>query len=109
VVLVTGEPGIGKTALVRTFIDALRGSGVRAVRADCIERHGTGEAYQPLLEALTRLARDGDGEELATALRRYAPTWLAHLPALQTPAEQQTLQRQTAGATPPRMLRELND
>src|SRR5690606_23291596 len=109
VVLVTGEPGIGKTALVQAFAQELRSQGVRVAVAECVERHGAGEAYQPLLEALTRLAQGSRGGEVAAALRRYAPTWLAHLPALQTSAEQRTLHRQVAGATSPRMLRELND
>ncbi|HEY8521821.1 MAG TPA: AAA family ATPase [Gammaproteobacteria bacterium] len=109
VVLVTGEPGIGKTALVQAFARELAAHGIRLGSAECVERHGTGEAYQPLLEALTRLAQGSASGEVAAALRRYAPTWLAHLPALQTRAEQRTLDRQIAGATPPRMLRELND
>jgi DNA-binding winged helix-turn-helix (wHTH) protein/predicted ATPase len=109
-VFVTGEPGIGKTALVETFVARIaRSNAHRVARADCTDRYGAGEAYQPLLEALTRLCRQPASESLLSALRRFAPTWLAQLPALQTEAELATLLRQTAGATPTRMLRELND
>ncbi|HEX5048506.1 MAG TPA: AAA family ATPase, partial [Gammaproteobacteria bacterium] len=109
-VLVAGEPGIGKTSLVEAFLETLRGRGdVRIARADCVERYGAGEAYQPLLEALTRLGRLRDRAALVAALRHYAPTWLAQLPALESVAELTTLKRQAVGVTPARMLRELND
>ncbi|MGH8187496.1 MAG: ATP-binding protein, partial [Steroidobacteraceae bacterium] len=78
-------------------------------RADCVEHYGAGEGYQPLLEALTRLCRLPDGASSIACLRRYAPSWLAQLPALQTRAELTALRRQTAGVRPERMLRELTD
>ena len=78
-------------------------------RAECVQHYGPGEAYQPLLELLTRLARTSMRRDLVRALRRFAPLWLAQLPALQTSAEAARLARRTAGATPERMLRELTD
>ena len=81
----------------------------RICKADCVEYYGAGEAYQPLFDALTRLCRQPGGEFFLAALRRYAPTWLAQLPGLQTQAELRALQRRTAGATPERMVRELTD
>jgi DNA-binding winged helix-turn-helix (wHTH) protein/tetratricopeptide (TPR) repeat protein len=110
VVFVTGEAGIGKTSLVETFIAGLADrERWRICRADCVEHYGAGEAYQPLFDALTRLCRQPGGEYFVAALRRYASTWLAQLPGLQTQAELRALQRRTAGATPERMLRELTD
>jgi DNA-binding winged helix-turn-helix (wHTH) protein len=110
IVFVTGEPGIGKTSVVEHFLSGLDDArGVRVCRADCIEHYGAGEAYQPLLEALTRLCRLSDGASSIACLRRYAPSWLAQLPALQTRAELAALRRQTAGVRPERMLRELTD
>jgi DNA-binding winged helix-turn-helix (wHTH) protein/predicted ATPase len=110
VVFVTGEAGIGKTALVDAFCRSLGATGhLRVARADCVERYSAGEAYQPLLEALTRLCRLPNGEGALAALRRYAPTWLAQLPALHSPSESRALERRTAGVTRERMLRELND
>ncbi len=110
VLFVTGEPGIGKTALVDAFLMGVDDrSTCRVVRAECVEYRAAGEAYQPLLEALTRLCTQPDSEPYLTALRRCAPTWLAQLPALQTKAERQGLRRRSEGATPERMLRELTD
>jgi DNA-binding winged helix-turn-helix (wHTH) protein/predicted ATPase len=110
VVFVTGEPGIGKTSLLQAFVAGIdTRDELRVSWAECVERYGAGEAYQPLLEALTRLCRQAEGARLLAALRQYAPTWLAQLPALQTPAELRALQRRTAGVTPDRMLRELTD
>ena len=110
VVFISGEAGIGKTALVETFIRSVPvSSDTRITRADCMERYGGGEAYQPLLDALTRLCRRSGREQSIAILRKFAPAWLAQLPALQAPGEFRTLQRRTAGVTPPRMLRELTD
>ena len=110
VVFLTGEPGIGKTALVDAFLSRIGDqNGWRIARADCVAQYGAGEAYRPLLEALTRLCRQQDGEHCITLLRRYAPTWLAQLPAFQSPAEFSALQRRSVGVTRDRMLRELTD
>jgi DNA-binding winged helix-turn-helix (wHTH) protein/predicted ATPase len=110
VVFVTGEPGIGKTALVQAFVAELASRGeLHVTRGECVERYSAGEPYQPLLEAVTRLSRQPEGDRFVGALRQHAPTWLAQLPSLQTPAEQRALQRRAAGVTPERMLRELTD
>jgi DNA-binding winged helix-turn-helix (wHTH) protein/tetratricopeptide (TPR) repeat protein len=109
-IVVTGEPGIGKTALVEAFLARLsKRDSLWLAHGACVERFGAGEAYQPVLEALTRLCRQRGGERVLAALRRHAPTWLAQLPALQTAAELRTLRRRTAGVTQQRMQRELSD
>jgi DNA-binding winged helix-turn-helix (wHTH) protein/predicted ATPase len=109
-VFVTGEAGIGKTALVDALITGIDDRfACRVIRAECAEHHGAGEAYQPLLEALTRLCTQPESEPCLAALRQCAPTWLAQLPALQTQAERLALQRRAGGASPERMLRELTD
>jgi DNA-binding winged helix-turn-helix (wHTH) protein/predicted ATPase len=131
IVFVTGEPGIGKTALVEAFLAGLRqraiGNGQQKDtdltqltpdaqsllpvpwlgRGQCVEHYGASEPYLPILEALGRLGRTPEGERLIAALRQYAPTWLVHLPALLPPDEREQLQRQVQGTTPQRMLREL--
>jgi DNA-binding winged helix-turn-helix (wHTH) protein/predicted ATPase len=106
IVLVSGEPGIGKTTVVETCLAAAVEEGFVVGPGRCIEHYGAGEAYLPLLEALTRLGAAPDSA-LVPVLRRHAPTWLAQLPSLVGPAELRTLQRTTAGATRERMLREL--
>ena len=108
VVLVTGEPGIGKTTLVKAFLDQLQDRGdLWLTWGQCIEPYGAGEAYLPVLEALGRLGRGPDGERIVEVLTRQAPSWLAQMPGLLTAPEWATLRRQAAGATPERMLREM--
>ena len=60
-----------------------------------------------MLEALGRMGRDPGGDALVATLRRYAPTWLAELPALLTDEDLDAVQRRTQGSTRERMLREL--
>ncbi len=100
---VSGEAGIGKTTLVDQWI--ARGISGRVARGHCIEPFGAGEPYLPLLEALAALCRD-DPETLPL-MRRFAPTWLLHLPWLQEPGEAEALRAASAGAGQDRMLREL--
>jgi predicted ATPase/DNA-binding winged helix-turn-helix (wHTH) protein len=108
IVFVTGEPGIGKTTLVEQFLaDAARGGRLRIAQGRCIETHGAGEAYLPLLEAMTRLCREPGGQPITRLLRHHAPTWLTQMPSVLNASELRTLQRQTSGGTRERMLREL--
>jgi len=108
VVLVTGEAGIGKTALVDAWVAQVRATeSVWIRRGQCIEHHGAGEAYLPLLEVLGRLGRGPQRERLVAVLHQQAPSWLVHLPALVPPATSEAIQRQASGVTQERMLREL--
>src|SRR5262245_23276859 len=107
-VLVTGEPGIGKTTLVDVFLArAVNGSDIWTARGQCVEHFGAAEAYLPVLEALGRLGRLPGGEQVVAILARHAPTWLVQMPGLITDAELETVQRRVQGATRERMLREL--
>lgn len=108
VVFVTGEAGIGKTAVVEAFLE--RSTGVpfiRIARGTCRQQYGAGEAYLPVLEALGRLSRQPDGAGLAPVLRRHAPTWLIQMPALISEDDRHWLRREIIGATKERMLREM--
>jgi predicted ATPase/DNA-binding winged helix-turn-helix (wHTH) protein len=108
VVCITGEVGIGKTTLVDAFVTQVAArTEVWVGLGQCIEHHGPGEAYLPLLEVLGRLGRSAAGGELVALLRQYAPSWLPHLPTLVPVTELTTLERQVRGATQERMLREL--
>jgi DNA-binding winged helix-turn-helix (wHTH) protein/predicted ATPase len=109
VVLVTGEAGMGKTALVDRFVTQVAPTipGWTA-RGQCIEQYGTGEPYLPVLEALGQLARRPDGVLLREVLRQQAPSWLAQMPALLASLDDGGLPPQHNRAPrPERMLREL--
>jgi DNA-binding winged helix-turn-helix (wHTH) protein len=100
VVFITGEVGIGKTTLVDAFVSQVAARADLWVgRGQCIEHHGPGEAYLPLLEALGRLGRPPQGGALVARLQQYAPSWLLHLPGLVPATEWEGLQRR-AGAPP---------
>src|SRR5262249_41730795 len=108
-VLVTGEPGIGETALVDAFQQQAMAAvpGLRLARGQCLEGYGGMEAYYPMLEALGALCRGAGGDAVVETLATHAPTWLVQFPALMTRAHRDTLQRELQGATRERMLREL--
>lgn len=110
IVFVSGEPGIGKTALAELTRHRIATKSECVIaRAECVQHYGPGEAYQPLLEILARLCRSPVRQELLRALRRCAPLWLAQLPALQTSSDARFLEQRIVGATSERMLRELTD
>jgi DNA-binding winged helix-turn-helix (wHTH) protein len=82
VVFVTGEVGIGKTALVDAFCHGLNaglGMGWSVARGQCVEGFGEREEYYPVMEALGRLCASEDGEMACAVLARAAPAWLAGL------------------------------
>ena len=107
-VFISGEAGIGKTALVDTFARHLAAERqIRISRGQCLEQYGTGEAYLPVLEAIGRLCRGQ--RSLVEVLRAHAPLWLLQMPSLINAEEREVLSRQVVGATRERMLREMSD
>jgi predicted ATPase len=78
VVFVTGEAGIGKTALVDAFCKGL-GASANVARGQCVEGFGAKEEYYPVMEALSQLCASPDGEIACRILARMAPAWLAAL------------------------------
>jgi predicted ATPase/DNA-binding winged helix-turn-helix (wHTH) protein len=108
VIFVTGEAGLGKTTLVETFVAEMGNHRpLWMVSGQCVEHHGAGEAYLPVLEALGRLCRGPSGREVVALLGQQAPTWLVQMPGLVRAADLEALRRRIVGATRERMLREL--
>lgn len=137
IIFVTGEPGIGKSALVEVFLRSLESNIQRLepeeesqnakvkvqkskvtdsrplppsplfTQGQCIEQFGEGEAYLPLLTALGQLGRADFGPQLISVLKQHAPSWLVQLPAFVPTEEFPELRHRTTGTTRPRMLREL--
>ena len=84
IVLIAGEPGIGKSSLVEHFLQATRlRDQVWVAPGQCVEQAGGAEAYLPVLDALGRLGRRVSPGRLRPLLERYAPTWLAQSPSPQ--------------------------
>lgn len=108
IVFVTGEAGIGKTALVDTFVQSIASeANIRISRGQCLEHYGTSEAYLPVLEAVTRLCREN--RQLIDVLRAHAPMWLLQMPSLLSGSDREALSREVSGATRERMLREIGE
>ena len=107
IVFISGEPGIGKSALADAFLEQLRTSQtVKMAHGQCLDHHGVGEPYLPLIEALTRLAGGPDGAAVKEILSAQAPSWLAQMPALWTRSERSALEAH-GRASRERMMREL--
>jgi predicted ATPase len=87
VVFVTGEAGIGKSALVDAFCRQIDSSiGAIVARGQCLQGVGGVEEYYPVTEALNQLCtgqagqENEDGRQAYRILFRRAPAWLAHGP-----------------------------
>ena len=108
IVVVSGEPGVGKTALVDAFGAECRRSALRVLAGQCVEYRGAGEPYHPLLEAIAEAASSPDGEALREVFATRAPSWLVQMPWLvDDDLEFERLRRRALGSTRDRMLREI--
>lgn len=77
-VFISGEPGIGKTALLEGFVHALgRGGEALAVHGRCPPRLSVSDAYLPVLDALARAMDGPDGEFVRRCVESEAPAWRA--------------------------------
>jgi DNA-binding winged helix-turn-helix (wHTH) protein len=107
-IFITGDPGIGKTALIDAFLSRIAApEGALIATGSCVEQFGNGEAYLPVLAALGTACRAPDGERIAELLARHAPMWVAQMPGLVDDDNLRALHARIQGATQGRMLREL--
>ena len=107
---ITGEPGIGKTALLNDFLfEARRGTRCRIARGQCSERLVDAEAYSPIIELLETLTARDFSQPVSRLLKLVAPTWyvqVAPLWASSDPSFSRVLD-QARAASGERMKREL--
>lgn len=75
-VAVSGEPGIGKTTVVESFLTEIE-ERCRIGSGRCSERLAGAEPHLPILEALDELT--GLDPRLMQILSARAPTWLRHV------------------------------
>jgi predicted ATPase len=106
VAFITGETGMGKTALIDLFCRQLCSDGqVHVARGQCVEGFAGKEAYYPVIEALGHLCSKDDGKKHVHVMQQKAPTWYAQLAVLHGDSP--------ASMTPPargeRMLNEICD
>ena len=107
-VFLSGEAGIGKTAVLDTFMArAAADPDLLIARGACLEHYGAAEAYLPVLEALARLLRESGAERVIRVLKTHAPSWLAQLPWLADRGDREASARELLGVTKERMLREM--
>lgn len=107
-VFITGEPGIGKTTLVDSFTEQVSSDLTCTVTyGQCVDLHGMGEPYFPVLDALSRLSKQPGKQWFVERLRQHAPTCLAQLPVLIADADRDKLKREVVGAAKERMMREM--
>src|SRR5262249_30691828 len=72
-VFVSGEPGIGKTTVLDTFVArAAADPDVMVASGTCLEHYGTSEAYYPVLEAFGRLLREPGADRIVRVLESRA-------------------------------------
>src|SRR5438270_3617226 len=99
--LLTGEPGIGKTRLLREAVARATAAG-KVVMAGGCHRRGDHEPFAPVLEAIQAYLRLEDAENLPELLRGCG--WLAQLMPELTDGPLQTL---AADQVPPEQVRRL--
>jgi DNA-binding winged helix-turn-helix (wHTH) protein/tetratricopeptide (TPR) repeat protein len=111
IVFITGEAGIGKTALIDEFRRQVASTAlsIRIAAGQCVEGYGGKEPYYPMLDALGRLCAGPQGASIVQILAAQAPTWLVQFPALLRREHRELLHREILGATRERMLREISE
>ena len=98
-ILIGGEPGIGKTYLASALLDAARSRGAFAVTGHCFEMEGS-PPYLPFIERLEHSARSvppdtfryalgGDAPEVAKLMPELRRMFPDIPPTLELPPEQQ--------------------
>ncbi len=86
-VFVTGDSGIGKTALLDAFCAGFEPSVAATItRGQCVQGLSHKDEYYPFMEALAQLCASFEGEQACSILARFAPGWLAALGRCSGPA-----------------------
>ena len=103
-VFVTGEAGIGKSALTARVVQTAAAAGATAVIGRCLPSNAETDAYYPVLDVLTQLADVLD--DFTATISKAAPAWAVQLPVLAGRTTRRP-EQDLVGVTPHRMSREL--
>ena len=104
-IVITGDAGLGKTALLEAFLRERQTlvANVLVCRGQSVEHSGAGEPYLPVIDALApTVAYPGQG--LHDIIHKYAPSWRSQFPG--------AYPREDVASIPPtteRLARELGD
>lgn len=80
ILFLSGDAGIGKTALVEAFCSELVQSlGIAVVHGQCVQGFASMEECYPVMEALAELCAPPHAERAEPILTRKAPAWLRAL------------------------------
>lgn len=76
-VAITGEPGLGKTTLIESFLTELQNQPTTntIIRGHNSERLAGTEAYLPILEMLGQMLQGINRDLVTRLLKRFAPSW----------------------------------
>jgi predicted ATPase/DNA-binding winged helix-turn-helix (wHTH) protein len=106
-VLLAGEPGIGKTTMVELFLDRIsKNHDSHVIQGQCVIHYGQQEAYGPVLEAIATFFRDQNDTGFMKAMERHVPGWLLQLPDMLDATLLERIKRRTEDMAPERMKRE---
>ena len=105
-VFLSGERGIGKTALLERFLANIRHTDFGVLRCRCVPLDDADEPFLPILEALELRCNTFYGKQLVDCLHRFAPTWLNQIPNMLESNNIKALPPKTPHLSTGRMLRE---
>jgi predicted ATPase len=104
VAFVTGETGMGKTALIDLFCRQWCDDVEACIaRGQCVEGFAGKEAYYPVVEALGQLCAQKDSRKHVQVMQQKAPSWYAQIAAVHGDSPASTPARGE------RMLNEIRD
>lgn len=108
--LIEGDPGIGKTTLVERFLASIEAAqSAYVAHGRCVLHRGHREPYMPVLEGIARICRSAEGKSFLDVLVRHAPAWAVHWQGMLEPEALSHAKTRALGATFGRRLREMGD